>query len=657
MRELVRRPDALISALRSENPGMGELSDAELAAAIEILRELHDDGSSGKLDELYMADFWRKPPTIQEFINDDYYLGGVCKPDADNGQLGLIPELRGDLIEAFREDREIPCAQLLLSGAIGQGKTWCGMIAMLFRLAKALCLRSPLTYYGLSAATTLNAYILSITREQVQDGAFGDCINMMRMSPFFIECCAEDLTKKEFRGQAVRFRRNILLQAGSKARHAIGKNTLLAFIDEANFRIEKDSQKAAKDMYDAITRRTRSRFGNSNDGLLVLISSSRNETDFLANHIRKNLKNPAMKIVARSLWEGIGKYRIPYSGTTFLVDPGDPFSLPRIIEQGEDLEKIPMEMQARLIRVPEEHRIEFEGDLPGSIRDVAGISAATQTKFFYNHLHVINTLRDDIDDYLHGKPEVNMSVGDDHEIIDFFDTALLIQQAGTRNRPTRHPSNPRFIHLDMSTGAQDSMGVSMIHPVWSTEIDFIDPMTHIVEKRVMPVYEGDFTFGIRRSISGEPIDFGKVRKFILWLRTNGFPISAITCDLLSMSQEMINILIQNGFDASYLSVDKTKAAYSTLRQVMAEGRIGLPDRPLLFLELVNLDDGQKKVDHPARNTIPWLGDTMREHGTKDESDSLAGAVMKAESRKEAFNLTLYGRVMPQMPLMRVRRSG
>lgn len=518
--------------------------------------------------------------------------------------------------------------------------TYAGIIALLFRMSKALCMRNPLLYYKLSEATSLNYFILSITREQVGTGAFGDAINMLRMSPFFREVCEEDLTKKEFKSQAIRFHHNILLQAGSQARHAIGKNTLGAFIDEINFRIQKDSQASAKDMHDAIVRRTKSRFGDSDDGLLVMVSSSKNETDFLVSHIRNNRTNRAIKCVARSFWDGMGKYKYAYTGEKFWVDPGDPFNLPRILDENEDIEKLVPEVQARIIHVPVEHFLEFSGDLIGSIRDIAGISAINQRKFFYNHLHLINTIRDDVEDVLEGLNEIQMSIDSDHHVQDFMNLDLLLSQAGSGFRPRRNPMSPRFIHFDMSTGAQDALGVACVHPVWSTEVDFIDPMTQIIERRIMPVYETDFVFGVRRGSSGEPIDFGKLRKFLFWMRTNGFPIKAVTADLLAMSIEMINILKQNGIDASYLSVDRNKVPYSILRQATAEGRIAIPYRPLLFEELVNLEDGDRKIDHPERNSVVFGKHQVRELASKDEGDALAGAITKAESMKEAFNLTL-----------------
>ncbi len=630
----------LLAALRSEDQRITVLSAQELDAIAEIITEMETTGSSSILEELVMADFWRKPPTIQEFLTDPYFLGGVCNPDSDSGQIGLIKELKDDLIEAFREDRDVACSQLIYSGSIGGGKTYAGLIALLFRMSKALCMRNPLLYYKLSEATSLNYFILSITREQVGSGAFGDAVNMMRMSPFFREVCDEDLSKKEFKSQAIRFHHNILLQAGSQARHAIGKNTLGAFIDEINFRIQKDSQASAKDMHDAIVRRTKSRFGDSDDGLLVMVSSSKNETDFLVSHIRANKENRAIKCVARSFWDGMGKYKYAYSGEKFKVDPGDPFNLPRILDENESFEKLVAEVQRRIIEVPVEHFVEFSGDLIGSIRDIAGISAINQRKFFYNHLHLINTLRDDVEDVLGGLNEIQMSIDSEHHVQDFLDLDLMLIQAGGGYRPRRNPMSPRFIHLDMSSGAQDAMGIACVHPVWSTEVDFIDPMTQVIERRIMPVYETDFVFGIRRGPSGEPIDFGKIRKFLFWMKQNGFPVKCVTADLLAMSIEMLNILKQNGFDASYLSVDRDKVPYSILRQATAEGRIAIPYRPLLFEELVNLEDGDRKVDHPERNSVVFGKHTVRELASKDQGDALAGAITKAESMKEAFNLTL-----------------
>ena len=897
---------SLLGALERDDPAFRVLTVSEKEAVLDVLSEISSGGSSTTLEELYLTDFWRKPPTIEEFLTDDYFLGSVCKPDAESGQMGLIPEMRDDLIEAFHRGREVNCSQLIFTGPIGGGKcqdhnaivradtgpkrlrdvkvgdtvmsevgwrrvtnwidegvldcvrvtttcglsmsgsedkhrirvlnglklewkfvrdavpgdvvvidsgdqteyaptfdrefellglqsarngeivplsvwgasgdqqlswlrgwfpcraeyvyttlpilaqevqqlllfhgvkssvephrisrmqlkdsyrlsiaagsverfsrlmgrstgtpkrrklpewtaalpwylakiargewvtttvksvvkekvhccdltvegnptyvangfihhnTFTGVIGFLFRMSRALCLRQPQLHYKLSGATTLNFYILSITREQVMDGAFGDCLNMMRASPFFTECCAEDLTKKEFKNQTIRFRRNVLLQAGSKARHAIGRNTLGAFMDEVNFRLEKNAQGAAKEMYDAITRRTNSRFGKSNDGILVLVSSSRSETDFLATHIRAQKKNLSTKVIARAYWDGIGKYKILYSGAKFKVDPGDHFTVPKILGPTDDIDSLPQEVQGRIIEVPIEHFDEFESDLTGSVCDIAGLGASSTLKFFYNHLHLVNTLRDDVIDIFSGLDEVALSVECGYDLWDYIDLSKFIIQTGGGFSPRRHPASPRFLHIDMSSGAQDNMGLTMVHPVWSTEVDFIDPSSQARERRIMPTYEVDFTVGVKRDASGKEIDFGKIRKFIFWLRDQGFRVT-VTCDLLAMSLETISILKQNGFDASYMSVDKTKVPYMTLRQAIAEGRISVVDKDLLFSELVNLDDEGKKVDHPVSNTITWKSRLVKERGSKDLSDSLAGAVTKAETAKESFNLPM-----------------
>ena len=83
---------SLLGALERDDPAFRVLTVSEKEAVLDVLSEISSGGSSTTLEELYLTDFWRKPPTIEEFLTDDYFLGSVCKPDAESGQMGLIPE-------------------------------------------------------------------------------------------------------------------------------------------------------------------------------------------------------------------------------------------------------------------------------------------------------------------------------------------------------------------------------------------------------------------------------------------------------------------------------------------------------------------------------------------------------------------------------------
>ena len=79
------------------------------------------------------------------------------------------------------------------------------------------------------------------------------------------------------------------------------------------------------------------------------------------------------------------------------------------------------------------------------------------------------------------------------------------------------------------------------------------------------------------------------------------------------SQESIKTLKDEGFDADLLSMDKDTTPYDILRTAIYDERILCYRVPVLEKELIQLERGEKKIDHPAT------------HGaSKDLADALAG---------------------------------
>jgi len=90
-------------------------------------------------------------------------------------------------------------------------------------------------------------------------------------------------------------------------------------------------------------------------------------------------------------------------------------------------------------------------------------------------------------------------------------------------------------------------------------------------------------------------------------------------------------------------VDRTKEPYYILRQVVNEGRLKLYLHDYLMLELVNLEDLEKKIDHPETFSVQWdvTGSMFQpEQGSKDIADSLAGAIFTAEQHEDSYQMPL-----------------
>jgi hypothetical protein len=645
-KSIISNPEDLCQSLIDGYFDVGGMSQEEIEIATTILAELSEVGDSSTLTMLQEADFWRSPPTIEEFLEDDYYLGSVCRKVEEENQNGLYPCWKEVLGDAFGPSSKVQ--QLILAGCIGSGKSFCGSVAILYKIARVLCMRNPLLYFGMSKISKLTFTFLSSDRSQIKEGAFSYAVNGMLASPFFNEQAVVD-DKKKYSTMKIDLMRSVTMEAGSKARHALGRNVLGVLIDEINFRIEKDAAKEAEKLVKSLDRRYKSRFRQSTEGLTVIISSANQETDFLVGHIKKMRNNPAAMVVDLPYWQTAGPVKFQDQGgykfekdpldvsAWFHVDIGNSADPPRILDDPEDLSAILSSHPSRIMKVPTEHRSEFEDDLLLAIKDVGGRSTGRMAKYFSNVMPLIQSLRD-------YKPaakgyQVDLSVDCEHSLKDFFIRDRLIREHSGGWFPARDPLSPRFIHMDMSTGAMDAMGIAMVHPVYYRNMSRMDQVTQTRQVLAMPVFELDFAVRLIRGRSKEPLDYGRIREFILWLRDNGFNIATVSCDLRSLSYETRNILKKLGFNSQYFSLDINKVGYDTFKQIVHENRFMTHEHDFLLLEAMNLEDTGKKIDHPKKFDISW-GDltSAHEHGSKDLTDSVAGALYHAENARESFNI-------------------
>lgn len=660
LKRALNNPDRLLEILAEKGVKLTEdLSPGEMELLSKILDELRKTGDSPLLNMLYEVDYIKRPPTIEEFLEEDYYLGAVTRTDKDNDYEGMFPKWKESIKGIFQPDSIIN--QIILGGSIGTGKTYTGVVCTLFKLAHCLCLRNPLIYYGLARGTHITCSIFSITQAQVKRGAFQDMLNIMRLSPFFCEKSKVSIKDKAFSDRVIPMHNELQIEAGSKVHEAIGRNTLIALIDEINFRLEADATMSAYKLISAIDRRLKSRFkrGNKNPGLLTLISSANMETDFLVKHIEQQRKVPTTAVFTFAQWEVLDGVKFQLKGPTFKVDVGDTIHPPRIMEDAEA-----ETAGTRVINVPEEYRDQFETNLEDSIREIAGISTGSVMKFFGNVKPLLDSLSDDLCNPF-TLDEIPLSVGCGVQIRDFMILEKFFVQRGSQVFPKRHPASPRFIHIDMSTGAMDALAIVCIHPTGTVQINASHKVSQRREAILKPSFEVDFVLRIIRSTNiKEPIDIGEIRMFLYWLKLQNLNIKLITADLYNMSVETLSIMKQLGIESEYLSIDRTKEPYKTLRQVFGERRVKTFIHDYLFLELVNLEDLDKKIDHPHEFTQKWEISSRKvqpTHGSKDCADALCGAVYSAEMSEECYSLPpmeeLVERLTALAPNLTIRQTG
>ena len=134
--------------------------------------------------------------------------------------------------------------------------------------------------------------------------------------------------------------------------------------------------------------------------------------------------------------------------------------------------------------------------------------------------------------------------------------------------------------------------------------------------------------------NGTEVQMSDVRKFILLLKNKyNFNIIFATYDGWE-SRDSIQLLLQNGINAEYFSVDKNNNSYETWKELMYQQLFKCYPHQIAFRECKELILRDGKVDHPDKS---WDREVLEgiDNGSKDVIDAIVGAGKKAY---DFFNL-------------------
>ena len=586
-----------------------KLSPENKDLVIKILSEYRDQGESQTLKDIWLTDYNEIPVSIDEFICNPYYLG----KSTGNGTL-IYPYWRKKYREIF--DPSLNYEEIVLTGAIGVGKTKTAVICLCYLLYKLMCLKNPQAYYNLLEGDKITIFFLNITLTLAEGVGFNTMHEFLLASPWFLERGTVSGIKH------LRYNppHNIEISFGSKGEHALGQQVYAAFMDEVDFKqgakgvSALDQSNAIMQAYRTIKGRITSRFIKYNVlyGRLFLVSSKKSEHDFLESYV-KEVQNgqdgDKMLVVDEPQW--VIKPKGTFDERTFPVAVGNRSLKSRVLPEGtseEELEAL-VKQGYRIIHVPINYRQEFNMDVNAALMDKAGISVWGAVSFFnldmFSKCYVKdykNPFETDI---------LTMGMYDDLRIQDFFKIDQI---------PMKVRSMPQFIHVDAAlTG--DKAGISDVGVSGLKEYMKYDGADESMVSEM--TYKHIFSVDIKAP-QGSEISFEKTRQFIYYLRSKGFNIIGVSLDGYQ-SADTKQLLIAQGFDATIISLDRSPDGYITLRSAMNDGRIGLIHIDLLETELVQLQRDVKsgKLDHP-------------QNGSKDMADSLAGAFYNATMHKQSL---------------------
>ena len=553
----------------------------------------------------FSAGYESVPPTIEEFMDDEYFLGSILVND--DGESTVYPIWREALKEIYPDPFYSPYLQVVLTGAIGLGKSHVCKIGIAYDICKMLHLKNPHRHYGVGVGKKLTFALINKTKQLTGDVLMGELLSWFGSSPYFKKQLAAAPRKGSL------FPKDIDIVLGSRGQHVLGHDVVSAVLSELNDQNTVENQ--AYDNYTNAIRRLTSRFDRafrkygSYPGRIWLDSSTKDTASFIDQALPRLNADPMARVFSYAAWEAKAHMKDLYpSGEKFQVFIGSESRDPFIVEETSWL---PGKDKDKIIEVPIEERHQFEENIFESLRDLAGISIGQNYVFIASPSKIKESL---VLTNPIGKAVIALDLYDQKDrLVDYVHGLEIL------NKDRR----PRFLHFDIGL-KQDRTGIA------ATRLDGFKEYTRYNEETEReeivrdPIFKTEWVMCVECK-PGQEVSITKLKNLVVDLREREYPIAQVTCDGYESRNMIQDLNVLNGIDAEVLSVDRTKDAYYNLKAALMEGRWTGPDHFILQRELKELEDGSDKVDHPM-----IIGNKPKnERASKDLADACAGSTYAA----------------------------
>lgn len=563
------------------------------------LRRSIDEFESGenRRELPMMLQVKRYPVSLEEFMFGDLFLARPRKE--------IYPEVLNELNninnpQGYRLTN--PYTEAVFTGGIGSAKTTSALYTLAYQLYVLSCFKDPHATFGMDSTSEILIIFQSLSGGHAQTVDYARFREICEQSYYFRSVFPFDHNLKS----TLKFPSRIEVKAIGSDTGAIGQNVIGGLIDELNFMAVIEGSRKTQDkgvynqaltIYNGIARRRKSRFlsAGAMPGILCLVSSKRYPGEFTDQKIEEAKKDQTIYIYDKRVWD----IKPPGTFTRgwFYVFQGDLTRKARILEEGEAIyeEDLPL-----VVEVPEEYRTDFENDIIGSLRDIAGIGTLARYPFLLNVKKVNDSF---------GRTKGIFSV----EETDFVQSKLKIDLKNVKNKEF-----PRWAHIDLGV-TNDAAGLAIGHVPGFKTVERGETL------EMMPIIRFDGLLRIKPPKNDE-IQFHKIREILYLLRDNGMNIRWVTFDSFQ-SVDSIQLLRQKGFTAGRQSMDITMDPYEFAKSAFYDDRVEAPIHKHCLLELVSLEKDAKrgKVDHPPT-------------GSKDVADAMTGVIHGLTSRREIWGM-------------------
>lgn len=491
------------------------------------------------------------PPTIREFINDDFFLGKTW-----NGKLyNYWYEHLEDIFP-----NPITCRYFIVNpgGGLGIGKSSISQISALYNLCKMGYLEDPFMTFGLSQTTPFTIRCFNLSKDKANDVLVYPMNTMMDNSQYFVEF------KRSHKGQLPG---NLKILSAKRSGDVISECLVYSLISEANF----FPKHVAKDIINTCLTRMKSRLQRVEGifGTIVLDSSSKDEDSVVEEFLRSGLYENETKVIRASIWEVKPDYY--FKNGSFKVFIGSSEVNPHIIEDNEDLSKFDPD---RIIDVPNELLNNFKSDIQKSLMDSAGVSLSSTGEFYTNKKAL-------------GEAFSLEQTTEDVMTFDFFDEEQISDRIGKQCLKLLPKDKKIFGRIDLGlTG--DLCGVAL---GYVKEPNFKKMGSYTLFD---PTIEIPICFGLSR-INGQETSIHKLEKFFLWVASKRC-LELVSTDQFQ-SSAIRQTLKENGINSLLYSVDRTDTAYVNSKLLINRGRLKFVKNSLLQTEAFHIKRFGNKVDH------------------------------------------------------------
>lgn len=564
-------------------------------------------------DFLIDQNYKERPVDILTFITDPKYLGNTA------GNL-VFPVWKDHLRNIFYDNAAY---QIVLTGAIGVGKSFIATMGMAYVMHLVLCARDPWGMFNKADGGKIAVVFFNLTKSLGQSKGFGLLQNHLLKSEWFRQR-GTIRGEKDLRVEFDQFE-YVLASPNAKGFGTQGVSLCTGILDEVDSPVESEnSRMRVLKAYQSTVRRLESRFVQNDKtiGKLFLVASKQDQMSFL-NVFVDDMKNSKRVYVADvPKWATMSREDL--SGNKFKVAISNGYLESKLLRSTEDVlwaEK----QNLQIVEIPIEFLEDFETNIDDSLRDIGGIAVKGMRK---SKLFPIEKTIDDMWDTSRinpvTMPTIQIGMRDEFDLINFIDFSKI-----------NVPKNiPRFIHDDTAF-SEDARGITMACCYGAIEINQTqrDGTLKVVK---VPMAHVDFIMRLKAR-EGDHIPIHRIRKLVFDLKDRGFNICKYTSDLRLASEDTFQLLRNGGITAEYFSMDQPIGNYLDFRNIILEKRFNCFPHAYLGFELKNLEydrSGKGKIDHPmqVKNITHAQDGDVKEvitEGSKDVSDSTAASCLNA----------------------------